>query len=248
MFLVKKSYKFLDCPQQEMFWSVDFFIFIIFPTINSVLPSWFAIWNVWSFKKRNYAVFNVFQIAWSTSGYLRLSSNGFKCMIFWRWRKKDITSLFLLDLLGKFFLALAVAFPNACFVVKEFFGDELGAGSDNVIFCFLVCSPFRSFNLYISCFSSEFFKSSRCLFFRSLSFLKYSSRFFDFKRSRYSFCLWAYLFPISYKKKQKTNFRKVQRKYFDKSWNVRNLFQHFGLLFEIWFPLFIFGINMKRPV
>ena len=51
--------------------------------------------------------------------------------------RADMTSLFLLGLLGNFFLALAVAFPNACAVVKDLFGDELVAGSDNVIFCFL---------------------------------------------------------------------------------------------------------------
>ena len=38
--------------------------------------------------------------------------------------------------IGKIFLAVAVAFPNACFVVKELFGDELVTGSDNVILCF----------------------------------------------------------------------------------------------------------------
>ena len=51
--------------------------------------------------------------------------------------RADITSFFLLGLLGRFSLALAVAFPNAHFVVKELFGDELAAGFDNVIFCFL---------------------------------------------------------------------------------------------------------------
>ena len=38
--------------------------------------------------------------------------------------------------IGKIFLAVAVAFPNACFVVKELFGDELVTGSDNVVLCF----------------------------------------------------------------------------------------------------------------
>ena len=144
-------------------------------------------------------------------------------------------------------LSSCFIFSKSLFLWKELFGDELVAGSVNVILCFLAFFLCLSFNLCCSYFSSEFFKSSCCLFFRSLSFLKYSSWFFDFKQWWYSFCRLACVFLISYKKKQNTNLRKVQSKYFNKSWNVCNSFHHFGLLFGIWFPLFVFGINMKRP-
>ena len=106
-------------------------------------------------------------------------------------------------------------------------------------------------------FSSEFFQK----FTLSLSFLmSYSSWFFDFKCSQYSFCLWACVFPISYKKKQKINLRKGTKQIL---WQIMECMLFISTLWTVIWNLISFvygwhkyektsikksaiGINMKK--